>query len=93
MDTRSEFGWDDIKAEGNLTKHGIPFNVAIGVFADPDHVVVTTVRVQDGESREKAIGTIAGRLVTVVFVMRSDVCRLISARRANAGEERSFGQG
>lgn len=41
--------------------------------------------------RREAIGTIDGRLFTVVFIMREDVCRIISARRANAKEEAIYG--
>lgn len=30
-----EFEWDPVKAESNLTKHGISFNEAATVFLDP----------------------------------------------------------
>jgi uncharacterized DUF497 family protein len=39
--------------------------------------------------RRKAIGMIDGRLFTV-YVMRGEVCRIISARRANGREERIY---
>lgn len=86
-----DFEWDDAKAAANLEKHGIPFPVAIAVFADPKVKILDTVRPQDQESRRKAIGMITNRIFTVVFVMRGEICRLISARRANAGEERAYG--
>ena len=86
-----EFEWDDAKAESNRAKHRINFAVAATVFLDRDHVVVDTARAEDGEPRQKVIGAIDGRLFTVVFVMREDVCRIISARRANAKEEAIYG--
>lgn len=85
------FEGDDAKAAANLDKHGVPFPVALAVFADPNVKVVDSARPQDRESREQAIGMIMDRLFTAVLVMRGEVCRLISARRANAGEERAYG--
>ena len=86
-----EFEWDDAKAESNLAKHQVRFTVATTVFLDPRHVVVGTARTEDGESRQKVTGVIGGLLFTVVFVMRGNVCRIISARRANVKEERAYG--
>jgi hypothetical protein len=85
------FEWDDVKAGANLLKHGVLFPVAIAVFADPQVKVIDTVREIDGEHRRKAVGLIQGRLFTIVFVMRGHICRMISARRANVGEERACG--
>ena len=87
----TDFEWDDAKAEANLAKHGIPFDEAAAVFVDPLCIVIDATRASDGEERQKVIGTIAGRVFTVVFVTRGDVCRIISARRANAKEERAYG--
>lgn len=85
------FELDDAKAASNLAKHRIAFQAAVAVFADPNAVMVDTVRAIDGESRRKVIGRIQSRLFTVVYVVRSGACRLISARRANASEERAYG--
>ena len=91
MDTPRVFEWDDAKAAANLRKHGIPFHEAVVVFTDPRCAVLNVARAQDGEDRAKAIGSIAGRLFAVVFVIRGDVCRVISARRTNAKEDRAYG--
>lgn len=93
MDTPTRFAWDDGKAASNLRKHGLSFQEAVSVFIDPDRVVITSAREQDGEIRQKAIGRMSGRLFTVVFVMRGGACRIISARRANKAEERAYGHG
>jgi uncharacterized protein len=85
------FEWDDAKAERNLAKHGFSFVEAREVFADPTLATVNATRQKDGEARFKAIGRIGSRLYAVVYTQRGDVNRLISARRANATEERIYG--
>ncbi|PPQ34378.1 BrnT family toxin [Rhodopila globiformis] len=85
------FEWDDTKAASNLAKHGIAFDEAIRVFRDPAYVDVDVSRLQDRESRRKAIGAIQGRLFTVVYTVRSDATRLISARRCNSPERSLYG--
>ena len=42
-------------------------------------------------ARRKMVGRIDGRLFTVVYTERANLIRLISARRANAQGERSYG--
>lgn len=91
MDIPRSFEWDNTKAAANLRKHGIPFHEAVAVFTDPRCIVLSAARAQDGEDRAKAIGSIAGRLFAVVFVMRGDVCRIISVRRTNAKEDCAYG--
>ena len=91
MDMPADFEWDNAKAASNLAKYGVSFEETLAVFADPACYVIETARPEDGEDRSKAVGMITGRLFTVVFVMRGETCRLISARRSNANEERSYG--
>jgi uncharacterized DUF497 family protein len=85
------FEWDEAKALANLAKHGVPFDYAAAVFLDPDGIDFDASRPEDGEARRKRVGRIEGRLFTVVYTERGDLIRLISARRANAQEERSYG--
>lgn len=85
------FEWDERKAALNLDRHGLSFQAATAVFADPHTLEFDTTRAQDGETRSKAIGMIGSRLHTVVFTMRGDATRLISARPANRPEERRYG--
>ena len=85
------FEWDDTKADGNLAKHGISFQEAIAVFADPLHVDMDSSRPEDGELRRKVVGAIQGRVFTVVYTLRGGTIRLVSARRANPKEARSYG--
>lgn len=86
-----EFEWDEAKAAANFSKHRVAFDVAIAVFLDPDRADFDTSRTGEGEERRKVVGVIAGRIFTVVYTKRGNVCRLISARRANAREVRAYG--
>lgn len=90
-DRSMDFEWDAEKDKANLKKHGVAFGEAIVVFGDPSVVVIDVTRSKDGESRSKAIGRIDGRLFVTIFTMRGSVKRIISARRANRKEERTYG--
>jgi len=91
MDQPRLFEWDDGKALANLAKHGVPFEFATAVFLDPSGVEIDASRYDDGEARYKFVGQINGKLFSVVYTWRSATIRLISARRANAQEERRYG--
>ena len=93
MRDASGFEWDADKAAGNHVKHGVSFEYAIGVFTDAAAVDVDASRANEPEVRRKAIGTIEGRVFTVVYTMRSGVIRIISARRANTQESRAYAYG
>ncbi len=91
MDTPAEFEWEDAKASANEAKHRVHFDYAAAVFLDGNRLDLDTTRTVDGEERRKTIGLIGGKLYTVVYTRRGSVCRLISARRSNAKESRSYG--
>ena len=79
-----DFEWDAAKAASNLAKHAVSFPEAATVFADP-----LAVYLDDGAAigRMVVIGTsIRERILCVVHVERGDRDRIISARRATAGE-------
>ena len=83
------FEWDVEKAEENFVKHGIDFDDAIRIFDGP------TVDGEDGrrdygETRMWAIGALGPRLLTVIYTMRGDVCRVISARKATRNEQKAY---
>ena len=84
-----KFTWDPVKARTNLRKHGVSFEEAATVFADP------LARIHDdpdhsyGEFREIIVGlSVARRLLLVSFTERDEAIRLIHARRVDARERR-----
>jgi uncharacterized DUF497 family protein len=84
------FDWSDAKAESNEAKHRVTSSYARQVFLDPDHVDFDVSRPQDGEERRKAVGSIGGKLYSVVYTRRGDTRWMISARRTNRMENRLY---
>lgn len=91
METR--FTGDPAKAERNKRDHGISFEKAQEVFADPQHIVTGNYLLEsEGEQRYLAIGMTRDlRLLAIVFVDRSEgdveIIHIISARKAVAYEQ------
>ena len=85
------FEWDNQKAIANLHKHDLSFESACEVFFDPFLVVLEDVESVGEELREKLIGmTRDWRIVLVVYVMREDRLRLISARDTTSMERKQY---
>ncbi len=85
-----QFEWDLKKAESNLAKHGVSFEIARGVFADPFAIDRTDDRNRQEEERWVTIGLVAGYLLYVVYTERNDRIRLISARQATRNEQDDY---
>jgi uncharacterized DUF497 family protein len=86
-----EFEWDRGKAERNRRKHGIDFNEAVTIFADPREITVYDPDHSVEEERFVSIGqSISRRLVVVGYTERGSTIRLIFARRATALERLDY---
>jgi uncharacterized DUF497 family protein len=83
------FEWDEEKRESNLAKHGVDFRRAIEVF-DGRIVESPDDRHEYGEARTRCLGVIDGRVYSVVYTWREANRRIISARKANAREQRAY---
>jgi hypothetical protein len=86
-----DFEWDDEKAEANLAKHGVSFQEAATVFADP-----RAVYLDDGSGTDRMVvigASIRERILYVVHVERRQRDRIISARRATAAEREVYAAG
>jgi uncharacterized DUF497 family protein len=89
------FVWDSDKARSNLTKHGVSFETAQQVFAEPLALMMPD-RIVDGEERWHILGTPdpAGfALILVVHTLKDateETIRLISARRATSKERSAY---
>ncbi len=87
-----EFEWDPNKAETNLQKHKIAFDVAIKVFLDPWRIEDEFEDDNDGQ-RFNVLGIVEGFLLHVTYTMRGDIYRIISARPAERHEKRRYHEG
>lgn len=87
------FEWDENKAKTNLLKHSVSFEEAVTIFADPYLFFTEDSKHSQTEEREWAIGeSEKGLLLVVVFTMRENTIRLISARKATENERRNYEQ-
>ncbi|MEW6348836.1 MAG: BrnT family toxin [Thermodesulfobacteriota bacterium] len=86
-----EFTWDSAKAAGNLIKHGVSFEEARTVFANPLAVIREDEMHSEVEQREIIIGhSFRQRLLFVSFAERENTLRIISARQATSKERRDY---
>jgi uncharacterized DUF497 family protein len=91
---KTRFEWDHAKAASNLRKHGVSFQTAVRVFADP-YALMERDWGEDGEERWRTLGVVDDVLLLLVaHTVRhedgSEVIRIISARRADRRERRRY---
>ena len=84
------FEWDAAKAKANLKKHGVSFTAAVRVFEDTYRVEWLDTRNDYGEGRFVTVGEVNDELLSVAYTMRTDLIRIISARRASKHEKEEY---
>ncbi len=84
-----DFEWDERKREANLAKHGVDFRHVTELF-DGDTVEIVDGRQDYGETRVNCLGEIEGRVYVVAYTWRGANRRIISARKANAREQKTY---
>ena len=85
-----KFEWDPNKAASNLKKHGVSFADAEGVFYDPLAIHQLDPDADD-EERFVAVGVgSAGTILVVIYTLRGEEIRIISARHATQHEVKSY---
>ena len=78
-----EFEWNEDKRNATLEKHGLDFVDAVKIFKGD---VLTARSPHEGEERWIAIGLLEGTLIAVIYTLRGDIYRIITARRARQKE-------
>ena len=85
--------WDPDKALSNYQKHGVRFSEAESVLYDSLALTIEDAE-SEGEQRFVSVGAdLFGRILVVVYTYRSEQIRLISARKAEKNEIRSYEEG
>ena len=82
------FEFDSLKSAANLTKHGIDFERAQGLWSDPQLIEAHARSAL--EARHAVIGRLEDAVWTAIFTYRAGKVRLISVRRARSGEVRRY---
>ena len=79
------FEWHSAKAAANVKKHGIDFEEAMGIFADPLARIFDDPDHSREEQREIIVGQSAShRLLVVSFAERRPLVRILSARKGHS---------
>ena len=85
----SSFERDEEKRQRNILKHGIDFPIAAAALNRP-HLEKSSDR--NGEVRTLAICPGSQGIIAVIYTMRGEICRIISARAARDNEQRAYRQ-
>jgi uncharacterized protein len=86
------FEWDQANLE-HIARHGVSRFETEAALADPLGLLVDGV-VESGEVRYRQVGaTVSGRLLVVVFTIRNESIRPITAFDADRPTARSYRQG
>lgn len=85
----AKFEWDDAKRASNLAKHGVDF-IDAAYLLDQPHLFWADHREYNGEVRFKALGLVDGILLRVVFTIRNNNYRIISAHKAGRNDRRIY---
>ena len=83
-----EFEYDDRKSASNLSKHGIDFDTARGLWLDPDFLEVPA-RTED-EPRFLVVGLIGDKHWSAIITHRGTKIRIISVRRSRIEEVKLY---
>lgn len=89
METPRRFSSDTTKQASNMEKHGVDF-ATVEAFEFDIALDVVDDRKDYGEVRQVALSFIGSRLHVLVFTMRGDTCHVISLRKANKKEIRTY---
>jgi len=83
--------WDEAKNTLNKADHGLSFEAAQYIFADPERIERLD-RSENNISQEERLQTIGmiDKVVFVVYTERGDNKRIIMARKAVKSERRSY---
>jgi uncharacterized DUF497 family protein len=83
------FEWDENKCLKNIEERYIDFQDVVGIWDGPI-VEHRDDRSNYGEDRFVAIGAVGERVFAVVYTMRGETCRIISARKARRDEREKY---
>ena len=94
-----QFEWDELKADANVRKHGVSFDLACTIFHDMRLLTVADLEHSETEERWFSIGCASNGATLSVVYLWSDAdpaatkIRVISARKATQAETRQYQEG
>lgn len=96
---RFEFDWDPAKADSNRRKHGVAFEDAMGVFADP--LALSRLDEESGQGEERWVTIGRNTVSNLLLVVHSWIelseqraaIRIMSVRRPTRREVSQYEEG
>lgn len=85
-----QFEFSADRQAANISKHGIDLKDAAYIFLDACRLDIEDTRTDYGETRRLTVGLVQDRVWVVVYTLRADAIRLISARKANEREQNRY---
>jgi uncharacterized protein len=79
--------WNEAKRRNTIEKHHIDFVDAATIFLAPHLILAARSGI---EQRQIAVGELDGSVIAVVFTLRGDTCRIITARKARRDERERY---
>ena len=90
LNYHNDYEWDEVKSIECQKLRGFRFEEITNVFQDPQKLIKTDKRHDYGEDRYEMLAMFTETLFVVVFTTRSEVIRIISARKANEREKERY---
>lgn len=84
------FEWDEAKRLRNLSERGVDFIDVLEVFDSLERLEFPDTRRDYGEDRFNVLCPVRGRLFHITYTVRGGARRIISARKANKREVRTY---
>lgn len=85
-----EFGWSPAKRDKTLAERQLDFADVVAGFLDPGKKLAPDARRDYGEDRINMLAKCGGRVFHVTYTTRGAVTWIISARKANAREQKRY---
>lgn len=91
LSSYKSFEWDKENVDKSYQKHGVSPNETEEIFLDEDLKILQDIKHSQKEARFIALGkTFSNKKLFVVFTLRADQIRIISARPMNKKERRHY---
>jgi len=88
------FDWDEGNRDKNLLAHNVSYGECEQLFFNEPVIILTDPKHSQVEPRYAAFGrTDEGRLLIIIFTMRGQLIRVISARDMNRKEKTFYEKG
>lgn len=85
------FEWDKGNSDKSLKKHGVRNEEAEEVFFDDKSVLSEDIKHSQAEKRYQVVGkSEKKRLLSIIFTVRGELIRVVSAREASRKERRLY---